>query len=93
MSISKHIKEHTVLNTPSVGTDASGATVLMTADGANFNLGKSLGNRVLLLGDSMVLAHNNTLTTTSMTLQRTSNVTTVTKASHSLINRQRITVT
>jgi len=55
MSISKHIKEHIVLNTPSIRTDASGATVLVGAGGEIIPLGSLLSTTTLKMGTSTVV--------------------------------------
>lgn len=51
MSISKHIKEHIVLKTPSLVTDASGNTVLMGPDGEiRYTKQDDIGKPILCIG-------------------------------------------
>lgn len=76
-----------------LATDASGNTVLVGANGNITLNAHSIGNRVLLLGDSMTLAHNQVLASASASFSRTNNVTTVTFSGHALISKQLITVT
>lgn len=78
-----------------LSTDSNGNTAgILSGEGDVIKLNShSTGNKLLLLGDSMTLAHNQTLAAASASFSRTNNVTTVSFTGHTLISGQLITVT
>lgn len=78
---------------PRAITGPNGEVSGLQAGSSTFKINShSIGNRCILLGDSMTLAHNQVLAAASATFSRTSNVATVSYTSHGLISGQLITV-